>query len=542
LTVAQERRWAKLIEAKEAFARLAAKPLATQPPDPELLLEIDDIARTAYREALITMEADARRGIRAWGEPQDPTKPNAHEIQGLTDLWVETFDLYCAEDFRSVAQSLATYCERKGLVSGSDLYAQLGNALLVARLHAAMGRKAALEHKPSEEPKTFLGYEPIDPVTLKPRRASGSKRGGLRFSEAAANFIREAQRDPTARTTAQTQKQHEAAYRLFADFVNDASLHTIDRARASEFLTTISRLHPHWARSANSKQLSLAELLVRYGQGSKQLSNRTLNRMIGSLSSVFKHARRRGHFDGSNPFSEQTRPKARKGASEWLPFSNGELQTLFDSGIFRCDAEQRLRPKVHTVETAMRWVPLIGLFSGMRLGEICGLRTGDIHREGDIYFFNVAENGEDSRRLKTGAATRRVPIHSELIKCGLLHYSAALPTGQLFPGLVPGGPDRKLSWTMTQAFTRLRRKLGINRPRVSFHSLRKNMGTALDRARVPQADVALILGHDRGFTLSVYAPLGLELPALKGIIEQARFGVDLGRLYCASDATVSLAS
>ena len=151
--------------------------------------------------------------------------------------------------------------------------------------------------------------------------------------------------------------------------MNDAPLQTIDRATASEFLTTISRLHPHWARSAKSKDLSLAELLVKYGQGGEQLSNRTLNRVIGSLSSVFKHARRRGHFDGDNPFAEQTRPKARKGTSEWLPFSDQELKMLFDAQIFRCDANDRLRPRLHTVETAMRSVPLIGLFSGMRLGE-----------------------------------------------------------------------------------------------------------------------------------------------------------------------------
>ena len=65
----------------------------------------------------------------------------------------------------------------------------------------------------------------------------------------------------------------------------------------------------------------------------------------------------------------------------------------------------------------MRWVPLIGLFSGMRLGEICGLRTTDVQLESDTYFFNVAESGEDDRRLKTAAATRRVPVHSELMKC-----------------------------------------------------------------------------------------------------------------------------
>jgi hypothetical protein len=44
----------------------------------------------------------------------------------------------------------------------------------------------------------------------------------------------------------------------------------------------------------------------------------------------------------------------------------------------------------------------------------------------------------------------------------------------LFPSLTPGGPDSKLSWRTSPAFTRLRRQLGITRDRVSFHSLRKS--------------------------------------------------------------------
>ena len=428
------------------------------------------------------MQTEASKGVRAWGQTE------------LSALGSEIWEAYENGNFAPVAEPLSAYCEQHKVQVGSELYRVLAEALLTAQLFAVLGRRDALEGKPSDELKTFLGQELIDPVSLKPLRASGSKRDALRFSEAAANFIREAQRDPAARITAQTQKQHEAAYRLFMDFVNDAPLQAIDRATASDFLTTISRLHPHWARSAKSKDLSLTELLVKYGQGGEQLSNRTLNSVIGSLSSVFKHARRRGHFEGDNPFAEQTRPKARKGTSEWLPLSNQELKMLFDAPIFRCEENDRLRPRFHTVETAMRWVPLIALFSGMRLGEICGLRTTDIQLEGDTYFFNVADSGEDDRRLKTAAASRRVPIHSELMKCGLLDSRAVLPAGQLFPGLGRGGPDNKLSWTMTQAFTRLRRKLGINRPRVSFHSLRKNMGTALDRARVPKRTLHSFLG------------------------------------------------
>jgi integrase len=519
LTVAQERRWAKLVEAQRALAELAGrKAPANETFAPELLMAIDDYARTTYHRALARMAEDERKGVRAWGAPE------------LDQGWQEAFNGYVIEtDFKPVAEPLAAYCTEHAIEPGTLHYQMIGDALLSARLAALRGRKNALEGKPSAEPTSFLLRRPIDPISLKPFRATSIKPGELRFSQAASNFIEEAQRDPAAKMTEQTRKQHEAAYRLFRDFTNDAPLHAIDRAMASDFLTKISRLHPDWARSPKSKQLSLSELLAKYGNGAEQLSNKTLNRAIGSLSSVFKHARRRGHFDGANPFSEQTRPKARKGTTEWLPFSDDELSTLFSAPLF--SAADRVSPKAHSVESAMRWVPLIALFSGLRLGEVCSLRTTDIQQEGDVRFFNVTESGEDNKRLKTEAATRRVPIHSKLTNSGLLEYCHLLPPGRLFPGLTPGGPDKKLSWTVTQAFTRLRRKLGITRPRVSFHSLRKNMGTALDRARVPQADIALILGHERGFTLSVYAPLGLELPALQAIVERAQFNVDLSHLY-----------
>jgi integrase len=257
-----------------------------------------------------------------------------------------------------------------------------------------------------------------------------------------------------------------------------------------------------------------------------------LNRYASSLSGLFKWARRRGYFDGANPFSEQSRPKARKGTTGWLPYNLDELNALFGSRLFtEVDTKGRLQPRRHTFETALLWVPLIALFSGMRLGEICQLRTGDLQRDSaKIWFFNVTEE-EEGQQVKTEAGIRPVPIHSALVRCGLLKYAEALPPGQLFPGLSPGGPDGKLSWYFTRRYTEYRRSVGVNRPRLAFHSFRKNVSTALDNAGVAQSDLAALIGHERGFTFDTYSK-GLELGRLHGITEKIRYpGLLLRHLY-----------
>ena len=52
LTVAQARRWAKLIEAQEAFARLDGRGPIAEPLNPLALLEIDGFARALYDDTL----------------------------------------------------------------------------------------------------------------------------------------------------------------------------------------------------------------------------------------------------------------------------------------------------------------------------------------------------------------------------------------------------------------------------------------------------------------------------------------------------------
>jgi integrase len=174
---------------------------------------------------------------------------------------------------------------------------------------------------------------------------------------------------------------------------------------------------------------------------------------------------------------------------------------------------------------------LIALFSGMRQGEICQLQTDDIQRRGNVWVFTVTGDGA-GQSLKTNAAARIVPVHSALIRCGLTNYLRALPSGQLFPALKPGGPDGKLNWYLTKRFTAYRRECGIEGPRLAFHSFRKNTAQALKNARTTPAEIAELIGHERGFTVETYAPLSLPVSQLKSLIERIKYpGLILKPLY-----------
>jgi integrase len=234
----------------------------------------------------------------------------------------------------------------------------------------------------------------------------------------------------------------------------------------------------------------------------------TADKYISALSNLFKRARRRGDVK-DNPFSEQRPPRAKQQAE--AIFSIEELNIL-------------LSHQAGTdLGTTLRWMVLIALFSGTRQGEISQLRKQDIVT-GAIPYFNVtAESGS----LKTAAAARKLPIHSELIRLGLLDYVHHIPDGsRLFPWC-----EGKATNAVADGFKKWRARIGLGRKGLHFHSLRKNFTSPLDAAGVPQSDVAAIVGHERGFTFDVYSA-GPGLARLAGIVEKVEYsGLRIAHLH-----------
>ena len=466
LTVAQRRRWAHVHEAQEDFERFQRGPGALTPE------EIQEKAWEAYRETLKQAEEDR-------------------------------LDVEACEEILDVLHDI--------LIDGKL------NDLEQAKTHATFaayrGRVDAIQGRVNEPPASF-GRGGIDRITLKPitprSRSKKASEGALLFSDAAKAYIEELQRDPDASLTQQTIGQYEAVHRLFSDFSKDAALREVTRAMASEFLATVATLAPSWGRSPKTKELTLDELLKRHGGAEGGLSNRTLNRYAAGCGAVFKWAKRRGHHEGENPFEGQMRKKAQSRKTGYVPFADDELVPLLDA------LPTEVAPEEHTVDTWMAWAVWIAAYSGMRLNEICSLDVEDMGTQTGISFFSV-------KNAKTAAGDRLVPVHSVLLKLGLLEYRDGIGNGSMWPALKPGGPDEKLSWYASKRFTVFRRSIGLTRPRLGFHSLRKNVGTALERAGVPENEAVQILGHEKlSMSYSVYS-LGLDLKGLQRVIERISY-------------------
>jgi integrase len=155
----------------------------------------------------------------------------------------------------------------------------------------------------------------------------------------------------------------------------------------------------------------------------------------------------------------------------------------------------------------------------MRLNEITGLDVEDVKQSGGVLYFDLTE-------AKSEAGVRFVPVHSALLAVGFREYLANVKSGPLWPGLKPGGLDGKRGVYASKRFTVRRRMLKLedidkttDRDRLEFHSLRRSAITALTRARVPEADIAEIVGHEHPhITLGHYADRHL-LARLQAIVE-----------------------
>jgi integrase len=140
----------------------------------------------------------------------------------------------------------------------------------------------------------------------------------------------------------------------------------------------------------------------------------------------------------------------------------------------------------------MYWVPLIALFSGMRLREIIQMQVADIKTQDGVDYFDVTAIGQgmdgdeeggasEEKSLKTASSRRRIPIHKSLRELGFMEFvalrrSAALT--RLFPEYSKAKDDDSWSKQFSKRFRQFRVSIGVKRSGVTFRSLRHNVEDA----------------------------------------------------------------
>jgi integrase len=260
----------------------------------------------------------------------------------------------------------------------------------------------------------------------------------------------------------------------FIELHGDMAVEKMARKHVREFREALQELPVR--RAGRLRRATFPELVEwsKKHPGARRVSAATVNKLLGGVQAVAVWARDNGlipdHVPWADPFSNMRLNEPEPDRAPWEPT---ELRVLFASPVFTEGA----RPKAGRGEAAF-WLPLLGLFTGARLGEIAPLGTSDVRTDelSNIHSIVIAEDLEQGRRLKTTGSRRVVPVHPELVRIGFMEFVQRERQehggkARLFP-LLTRGPRGGYGEAWSKWFGRYIRQLGIANKALVFHSFR----------------------------------------------------------------------
>lgn len=316
--------------------------------------------------------------------------------------------------------------------------------------------------------------------------------------------------------------------------VSDVNYEACVRARE-----IIRGLPPHYRKIYPTVSLArIPEQAKRDGHA--PISTKTANKYLNFLSSLFSYAVRT-NVVSVNP-AKNLAVRLRKTANRTRkPFTPEHLRIIFSAPLYRgCkDGGLGYAQPGTTIprDTAKYWVPLIALYSGMRLNEICQLDTADILKVSNVDLFNISEDGPlKDKSVKTDAGSRVVPIHPELKRLGFMKFVAQRRSEnsiKLFPELRPGKASGLYSDPFSKRFGNFLKSVGINDEGTCFHSFRHLFRDRTRAAKIDREYVNAIFGWSRSESMADHYGSDALPGVLLRQISKVKFeNLDLSSLYC----------
>ncbi|WP_186417163.1 DUF6538 domain-containing protein [Bosea sp. CS1GBMeth4] len=327
-----------------------------------------------------------------------------------------------------------------------------------------------------------------------------------------SDLIKRYDRDPSKpRPSRKTEMKLDAQRRLFKEVIGKNTLLTaIDRDKARKLLDILKVL----PASTTKKFKGKTALEVARTAEEKRLapmSVTTANSYMSAFVSLLDYAVAEGLIEKNPATGLRLASDGVKRKDKRLPFTVADLNAIFAAPLYSgCvnDGAGYSRPGPNRPRRGRFWVPLVALYSGMRLNEICQLTEDDIAIEDgtDIILIRADEDGV--KRVKTAAGHRFVPIHPELKRLGFLDHVAVVrakqpPGARLFPELSTASTGY-ISDNFSKWFANFLDKVEIKDARKNFHSFRHTFRDGLREAEIPQDRVRELGGWSSGSTEDDY--------------------------------------
>lgn len=316
---------------------------------------------------------------------------------------------------------------------------------------------------------------------------------------------------------------------LAVALIGDRPIRQVNADDVKAVRNALSRLPPNHAKTSANKGASLQEIISGNSKG-PFLSIKSQDKYFTMFRQVLIWACNEDLIDKVPGIGVKVAGVSKLAASERrTSYSHEQLTAIFHSPLYTGQNSelQRHKPGLIVIRDGKFWVPLIALFSGLRMGEIVQLLRSDVKHDQGIWYFDI--NKSEEKSLKTASSKRRVPVHRSLIDLGILQYVEQF-SGQarIFPD-IEKGKDGYYSHNFSKWWGRYARHINAATSKTTFHSFRHNFADALRAAELPEYTNKSLLGHaDK----SVHANYGdqLKLAQLKEAVDRVHYQLDLSHL------------
>ncbi len=370
---------------------------------------------------------------------------------------------------REIKQSLKTRSSDAAKAAAANLHSRVQNTFALLRTEALEQEQIGIlitSILPSKRSIRVVEGECCSEVKLK-------------LSEAIRQYVA----DKGVRWTVKTKLEFTCMFDVLAEVVGDRVVSELSRADGLACRNMLMKLPANFRKKKMYRGMGIKEIVD--SGASETLSAKTINKYLVLLSSLCKWCVKNGMME-TNIAEGLSLPEETNAHEQRKAYDTEDLKAIL-----------RELPKSDS-EPEKSWIPVIAMYSGMRLDEICQMHLEDIKDVDGTLCFDVNDGGQ--RKVKTSASNRIVPVHPELVKMGFLEYVEQRKSRgavKLWENL---SPNKYGYWgkNFGKWYGLFNRKHVTQDPKKCFHSFRHTVADTLKQKGVADGIISEILGHANG--------------------------------------------
>jgi len=387
--------------------------------------------------------------------------------------------------------------------------------------------------------------EPTEPYLVKPKSIE-VKYNSVRTSPSTSPLLskmypKHIERMRENKRREQTIGETKVSYQDVIELLGDKPIGEYSIIDGRDFRTSLLKIPKNRKKVKRYRDKTLKEVLEMDIPQSDKMSFDNVSKLISRMSSLWNFfVDEYPEYVKENVFKSKSirvNPKKKKDRRE--EFSEDDLHLIFNPKTYLPAIFNNPTGRTNTVQYPNYFVPILGVFTGCRLEEICMMRVKDIIKENGIWVYRIREEGDygdEETTVKNSYSERDIPLHPELVDTlGFVRYVKhikKLGHDRVFHELTKY--NNKYQKYVSKFFNeRYLKSIGlkVDGRSVSFHSFRHSIETHCTNKNINPRYIDFLQGHSqKGTGGNVYMKGVKPEVLLKECVEKIDWGIDWKKL------------